>query len=154
MWKKNRKWPDVRNESAILAKMLMEAHEQRCLHDNMAMYSKSAAQQKESFVLVNDDESFNTSSSASSAIRRQSTAAKSLLGVAASLIKCYYPYLHRTLETLGRAAASSSYFASSNGKNRIVSIRCGIVIRIFVQSYKRYKKNPIEVQHVMDAKLQ
>ena len=153
----NKIWerPDVRNDTAVLTKMLIEAHA-RCLHDNVVIYSKSTTQQpKGSFVIVNDDDSFSTSTiPSSSTSRRRSTAARSISGAVASLIQCYYPFMHRTLGTLGRAAASSSYFASSDGKSRIVSIGCGIVMRIFLQSYERYNENPIEeAAVVIDAKL-
>ena len=43
----------------------------------------------------------------------------------------FYPFVYRTLETLGRTAASSSFFASSDGKARVLAVGAAVTLGCF-----------------------
>ncbi|KAL7543894.1 hypothetical protein ACHAXR_013387, partial [Thalassiosira sp. AJA248-18] len=157
----NKIWirPDVRNETAVLTKVLMQAHV-GCLHDNVVVVGGTKKKQQTTvkappppggFVLLNDDETFhssNTASPSSSSSKRRSAGSSSAGKVSSSnnnnannnSMK-YYPFMHRTLETLGRTAASSSFFASSDGKAKIVTIGSGVALRCFLERYECYCNN-------------
>ena len=130
----NRVWirPDIRNEVAVLTKVLMERH-LVCLCDNVKGGEESR------MVLVNDDDSFHGSTSPS----RRRTAHNSAAGNSSfSGTMKYYPFMHRTLETLGRAAASSSFFASSDGKSCIMAIGSAVALSSFLKGYERCCNDP------------
>ena len=82
---------------------------------------------KSELVLVNDDDSFHGSTSPS---RRRITSS------AAGRMR-YYSFMHRTMETPGRTTASSSFFASANGKSCIMVIRSAVALSNFLKGYEQ-----------------
>ncbi len=138
----NRVWvrPDVRDETAVLTKYLIECHD-RSLQDSFGRYlGRSGLTQAVDLLsldwklIINDDDSFH-----------HPLLPKHISGTSGSL--SFYPFMHRTLDTLGRTAASSSLFASSDGKSRIMAIGGAIALSRFHQNYQSF------TSVVMDAKL-
>jgi hypothetical protein len=110
--------PNVTDEVAFLTNLLIEAHTS-CLNDafrdhlleSEALTTLESVAIGKRMLLVNDDDSYRDSVS----YRRHDL--KELVN---SIM--FYPFMHRTLETLGRMAASSSFAQFSGGKSRIVAI--------------------------------
>ena len=125
--------PDIRDETAVLAKCLIEGHF-NCLNGNFKMLqdrermSDSTESSNGGKILINDDDTFLGISSTNSPSRRH--------GAAKNAKRQFYPFMHRTLETLGRSAASSSFNASSDGKSKIASISSAIVLGCFWRSVR------------------
>jgi len=124
--------PDIRDETAVLTKCLMESHF-KCLNNTSQGSGKRA-------LLVNDDDTFNSSSASSSSSQRRITT---------SSTSPYYPFMHRTLDTLGRTVASSSFHASSDGKSKIISIGSAVVLGYFWRSYH----NSIQANPLIDGRV-
>ena len=125
--------PDIRSETAELAKHLIEAHAQ-VLRDTfleMLHLSHLNAPHEMRRLLVNVDPL--EGSNEESAIR-------------------FYPFMHRTLETLGRAASTNSYFGSSEGKSRVVATGSAVALSCFERNFGRFKADTSGVI-VIDAKL-
>ena len=123
--------PDIRDETAVLAKCLIEGHF-NCLNGNFKMLqdrkrmSDSTESSNGGMILVNDDDTFLSSSSTNTPSRRHSAPKNAK--------RQFYPFMHRTLETLGRSAVSSSFNTSPDDKNKIVSIGSAIVLGCFWRS--------------------
>jgi len=132
--------PDIRDETAVLTKCLMESHF-KCLNNTSQGSGKKV-------LLVNDDDTFNSNSASSSSSQRSITTTSTSL---------YYPFMHRTLDTLGRTVASSSFHASSDGKIKITSIGSAVVLGYFWRSYhnSNVQANPLNDGRVvvLDTKL-
>jgi len=64
----------------------------------------------------------------------------------------FYPFLHRTLETLGRTAASSSSFSSSEAKSRTMAIGAAIFLSTLSRDFREYNSASDGIV-VLDAKL-
>jgi len=125
--------PDIRNETAELAKHLIEAHT-RVLQDTFSetlRLSHPNAPHEMRRLLINVDH--REESNDESTIR-------------------FYPFMHRTLETLGRAASTNSYFGSSEGKSRVVATGSAVALSCFEQNFGRFKADTSDVI-VLDAKL-
>jgi hypothetical protein len=90
-------------------------------------------------LIVNDDDSYRDSS-----YRRHES--KELVNRID-----FYPFMHRTLETLGRTAAANSFVSSSAEKPRIQAIGGAIALRYFVKHYEQLENE--ESVAVLDAKL-
>eukprot|EP00984_Skeletonema_dohrnii_P026408 scaffold15760_cov174-Skeletonema_dohrnii-CCMP3373.AAC.1 len=65
----------------------------------------------------------------------------------------FYPFIHRTLETLGRAASTNSYFGSSEGKSRVVAMGSAVALSCFERDFGRFKADTSSNVIVLDAKL-
>ena len=141
--------PDVRHETAVLTKYLMEAHN-RCLANNFRdkltrenpniPLSERGSESKRLF--MNDDD-FSQNSALPARDESNSASASAMT---------FYPFVHRSLETLGRTAASSSFFASSDAKSRIMAIGSAIALSLLLENFNNYRNNSDGV-FVLDAKL-
>jgi hypothetical protein len=127
--------PDIRNMTSVLAKLLIECHcKSLCLTDNVS--SDGGGDSKKGVVLVNDDDTFVGPS------MRRRTIASSQKEQLSSIphMKFYYPFMHRTIKTLARAAASSAFLVSSNnGNGTTIAICSAVALGCFSQSYKKVK---------------
>lgn len=131
---------DVRDECATLTKQLMEAHS-KCLNDS---FKEHKAQGE--MILVNDDENFQSSPS-----RRRASYSSSLNKN--EITSCFYPFMHRTLDTLGRIVASNSIYASIDGKSKIVSIGSAVTLACFWREHVLRSDASNDGAAVFDAKL-
>lgn len=148
--KKSSSWvrPNVTDEVAYLTKLLIEAHTS-CLQDCFQQHlvdtnSASALKNMEAEMrrlVVNDDDSYRDSLS----YRRNDS--KELVNSIP-----FYPFMHRTLETLGRTASSSSFVSTTGTKSRILAIGGAIALGDFANQFERVQHNAEEIV-VMDAKL-
>ena len=143
--------PNVTNEVAFLTKLLIEAHSvclQDSFRDHLLGYSSTTTLKNvdASFqmrkLLVNDDDSYRDSMS----YYRRSESKLLVNSIA------YYPFMHRTLETLGRMAAASAFIPSSSRKSRIQAIGGALVLGHFANHYRKVKDEEDNVV-VLDAKL-
>jgi hypothetical protein len=139
-----RSWvrPNITDEAAFLAKLLMEAYDE-CLHDTFRDHllesESSFAPPNARKLIVNDDDSYRDSS-----YRRHES--KELVNRID-----FYPFMHRTLETIGRTAAANSFVSSSVEKVRIQAIGGAIALKHFVKHYEQLEDEESVV--VLDAKL-
>ena len=111
---------------------------------------------KKGFVLVNDDD--NVFGSISPSSRRRTNASSSPASSSKdqsggiSSARYYYPFMHRTLETLDRSAASSAFLASSNdSKGKIIAIGSAVALGCFSRSYEKLQEGHVAV--ALDTKL-
>ena len=65
----------------------------------------------------------------------------------------FYPYMHRTLETLGRAASTNSSFASFEGKARVLAMGSAIALGCFEQKFCLFDADMSSNVIVLDAKM-
>ena len=142
--------PNVTEEVAFLTKLLIEAHSaclQDSFRDHLLEYTSSITPKNANVdlqmrkLLVNDDDSYRDSLS----YRRSES--KILVNSIS-----YYPFMHRTLETLGRIAAASAFIPSSSRKSRIQAIGGALVLSHFAKYYRKVKDGDDSVV-VLDAKL-
>jgi hypothetical protein len=105
------------------------------------------------FVLVNDDDSFfGLAMSPSGRRPSPATTVVSPKESSATIANYYYPFMHRTLETLGRVVASSSFIASSSDSmSKIVALGSAVALGCFFQCYEKVRESGSAV--VVDAKL-
>jgi hypothetical protein len=140
--------PDIRDLTAVMTKRLIESH-WKSLSDIFNLTNDDLTSDggvlKTGFVLVNDDDTFFGSTSPSS--KRRTNASTSPTNSSRdksgsiSSVRYYYPFMHRTLETLGRSAGSSAFLASSNdGKGKILAIGSAVALGCFSQSYKEMQE--------------
>jgi hypothetical protein len=145
--------PDIRDLTEVLTKRLIKSHMKSLCHVsklvNDDLTSDGGIREKR-FVLVNDDDTFfgsppsrrgsNTSSGLSRSPNEQTSSIH------------FYPFMHRTLETLGRTAASSAFLASSNdSKGKIIAIGSAVALGCFSQSCERTLEGCATV--ALDSKL-
>jgi hypothetical protein len=140
--------PDIRDLTAVMTKRLIESH-WKSLSDIFNLTNDDLTSDggvlKKGFVLVNDDDTFFGSTSPSS--KRRTNASSSPTSSSRdksgsiSSVRYYYPFMHRTLETLGRSAASSAFLASSNdGKGKILAIGSAVALGCLSQSFKEMQE--------------
>jgi len=139
--------PDIRNVTSVLAKLLIECHyKSLCLDDNLT--SDGGGSSKKGVFLVNDDDTFFGPT-----MRRRTIASNQKEQFSSnSFPKFYYPFMHRTIKTLARAAASSAFLVSSNDGNGItIAISSAVALGCFSQNYKKGQEDHVNV--AFDAKL-
>eukprot|EP00804_Cyclotella_cryptica_P018056 CCRYP_008325-RE/>CCRYP_008325-RE protein AED:0.09 eAED:0.09 QI:596/0.96/0.92/1/1/0.92/26/363/4715 len=147
--KPNAAWvrPNVTDEVAFLTKLLIDTHIS-CLQDSFRRYflrhdSSSSSKEEHSEMkqlVVNDDDSYRDSSS-----HHRDNSVDFVNRIP------FYPFMHRTLETLGRTAASSSFVSSSGVKSRILAIGGAIALSRFADHINAFQDENGVV--VLDAKL-
>jgi hypothetical protein len=139
--------PDIRNVTSVLAKLLIECHyKSLCLDDNLT--SDGGRSSKKGVFLVNNDDTFF-----GPPMRRRAIASSQKEQFSSnSFPKFYYPFMHRTIKTLARAAASSAFLVSSNDGNGItIAISSAVALGCFSQNYKKGQEDHVNV--AFDAKL-
>jgi len=131
--------PDVQNDTAVLTKYLVESHTRslkkifrKLLNRDNTDLPSSGPSAVSGFFFINDD-------------------VVSHHGVSICDMT-FYPFLHRTLETLGRTAASSSSFSSSEAKSRTMAIGAAIFLSTLSRDFREYNSASDGIV-VLDAKL-
>ena len=139
--------PNISDETAFLTKLLVEAHYESLnasFREHLLELESSSTVANLDFsarkLLVNDDDSYRDSMS-----HRRHNAEDLVNSIP------FYPFIHRTIETLGRTAASTSFVLSSGVKSRIQAIGGAIALSQFINQYRRAEEGDEVV--VMDAKL-
>lgn len=138
---------NISDETAFLTKLLIEAHCESLnasFRDHLLELESSSTLANVDFgarkLLVNDDDSYRDSMS-----NRRHNSEEPVNSIP------FYPFIHRTLETLGRSAASTLFVPSSGVKSRIQAIGGAIALSQFIARYRRAEDGDGVV--VLDAKL-
>ena len=137
--------PDIRNEAAVVTKCLIEQHLQT-MNDNVNLEK----QYTERLALLNDDDSYFGLAVSLTGKRRSPSATSRSSEESIAFTSYYYPFMHRTLETIERIVASSNT-ATNGNKNTILALGSAVALGRFFHCYEKERESDTAV--VLDAKL-